>query len=169
MIIEGSLPSADLPLWITPQGQMLHQKDAILRFLGQKLGYYNLKANLSDESESHQSNQTLLMQSYEVDWALETLRDTWHISFLKPWLASQVTATEIEARVSQLNKFNELFERKLESDGRKWLAGDSITIADFAVGSAYHSLILNEHIKHTDLKKAVLKTLEGKTSLNRWL
>ena len=44
MIIEGSLPSGDLPIWITPQGQMLHQKDAILRFLGQKLGYYKNNA-----------------------------------------------------------------------------------------------------------------------------
>ena len=88
---------------------------------------------------------------------------------MRLWLSNAVNQAEIDGRVAQLNSLNEAFDSKLGSDGRKWIAGDQITIADFAVGAAYHSIVLNKHIKHSELKKAVLATLTDREHLKRWL
>lgn len=74
----------------------------------------------------------------------------------------------MQDRVKQITKLNQQLENKL-SDNRKWLAGKKITIADFMLAALYHSIVLNDNVKHDSLKKAMYETLSGHLQLKEWL
>lgn len=54
-------------------------------------------------------------------------------------------------------------------DGRTWIAGRKITIADFALAACYHSVVLNDNVKYENLKGEIYKTLTGYPYLKEWL
>ena len=55
------------------------------------------------------------------------------------------------------------------SDGRKWLAGKRLTIADFTIAACYHSVVLNDNVKHDSMKKAMYDSLCAFPQLKEWL
>ena len=63
---------------------------------------------------------------------------------------------------------NGQLEKKLQ-DGRAWLAGKKLTIADFIVAACYHSVVLNDNVKHDNLKKVISNTIYDCPLLMEWL
>ena len=70
--------------------------------------------------------------------------------------------------MTEITKLHTQLEKKL-SDGRKWLAGKRITIADFTIAACYHSVVLNDNVKHELLKTEIYRTLTGFNHLKEWL
>ena len=115
-----------------------------MRYLGRRVGYYPQDPN----------------EAYDVDWAIDTLNDIQKDNFYEPWQDDRSpTKTDVAERVQQITKLNKQIEKKLD-DGRKWLAGKKLTIADFTIAACYHSVVLNDHVKHDSLKKAMYDTLK---------
>ena len=115
-----------------------------MRYLGNELGYYPRGNSL---------------ESFDVDWAIDTFNDTWKYPFFVPFFSDTCSKEEVAERVRAFTTLSKLYEKKL-GDGRKWLGGDKISIADFIVGSHYHSVVFNKGVKHASLRTAMKTTIE---------
>lgn len=143
----------DLLAWVTPTGQVLTHGHSVLRYLGSVFGYYP-----RDDP----------METYEIDWALDSAKAIWKEPFLDTFLQSSMPDSELKETVKEWNGFNTVVEGKL-ADGRKWLAGEKLTIADFLVGAHYHSVVLNPQMKCLALRKEMLASIEDRPKLKEWL
>ena len=150
---KGQLPTGSVPVWVTPEKKVLPHKDAILRYIGRISGYYPNGA----------------AEAYDIDWTIDTLNDVWKDKFLASWISDKPPSKgEIQERVQDIIKLHSQLEGKLK-DGRKWMAGKRISIADFAIAACYHSVVLNDHVKHESLKKSIYETLVDYPILKEWL
>ena len=116
-----------MPLW-EENGKVYNQSTAILRMIGRRHGLYVT----ADSSEQ---------ENYLIDWAFETVADWWALPEYRKWFAD---SHEDEQAVTDaadvfVNKFHKQIANKLaeRGDSAQFIAGDRLTIADFAVLSAY--------------------------------
>ena len=78
MRAKGQLPAGQVPVWVTPDKRILNQKDAIMRYLGRQTGCYS----------------NVLNESYDVDWAIDTLNDVWKDQFYLSWINDKEPSKE---------------------------------------------------------------------------
>ena len=80
---------------------------------------------------------------YESDWAIEVYRDcTDNPVFWEPW--SKPESENIKKSVKMFNKMMYILEDRF-SDGRNYVAGETLTAADFILLGADCSFISNKH------------------------
>ena len=106
------MPAGQLPIWIEPvddqsatelktdllpKGETYSQANAILRMLGNKLGYS------SDDAE----------EMYDIDWAIETFGDYWNTKLYRTYLKADPIKDDIMKLTQALTKFNQQVNWKL--------------------------------------------------------
>ena len=147
------MPNGKVPVWVTPDKEVLTHKDSIMRYLGRCVGKYSRDRNYA----------------YEADWAIETVNDVIDEKFIQAWINDDPpTEEEIKMRVYQMTRLNHQLESKL-MHRTKWVAGNSLSIGDFVIAACYHSFVLNDYVKHDSLKLAMYDTLQGFPHIKEWL
>ena len=124
---SGKLPSSQVPIFEDGKGRVLNQSFAILRMLGRQHGFYS-EADIDE--------------CYEIDWALETILDWWAQKKYMTWFQAEPKQEDIDAAIEKFEVFNSQMDGKLAARGEnaKFIAGDKLTIADFAVYSLYTAI-----------------------------
>ncbi len=127
---SGKLEFGQVPMLETPEGKHLVQSWAILRFLGRKYGYY------PDEPEL----------AYKIDSTIDAVED-----YLGAYFKYQFEQNEEKKALHKENWLKMLpvwitaIEKRLSSNSNpRYIAGDKITIADFALAAVGFNMLLNE-------------------------
>lgn len=116
--VKDQTPLGSLPVW-TEDGFQMCQSSAILRMLGIRLGYYT-------EDPAHA-------------WAIDSLVDFAEsfqgkiVGYIFPAVqGGQVDVTKADEWLANgFDKLCAVYEKRLAGHGKKYLAGDKLTIADF--------------------------------------
>ena len=129
---SGKLPAGQVPLYQDTNGRVLNQSFAILRMLGRQHGFYS---------------ETNPDECYEIDWALETVLDWWAGGAYRTWFTDEPKQEDLDTAATKWEVFNGQINAKLASrgDSAKFIAGDKLTIADFAVYSLYMAIASSEY------------------------
>ena len=127
--LKPTMPNQQVPCLELPDGTKMGQSIAITRYLGQVKGYYPKDS----------------MQAYKVDSLIDRYMDV--ITVYKPHFMKD--GPEKDALIKK--GFEEtipkwLAEMEIVASEGKFLVGDSLTIADFFIGSFYTDFVLNEHM-----------------------
>ena len=128
---QGILEFGQVPVLVTEDGKHYSQSVAILRFLGRQNGFY------PDDA----------LAAYNIDSTLDSLED-----FVKNYFkfhAEQDAEKKAANKESFLTKFLpawlDAIEKRISANStQKYIVGDKITIADFALAGFGFSFILNE-------------------------
>ena len=128
---SGALPAGQVPLWQVPGKPLMNQAWAILRHLGRQHGFYT---DLQEE------------EGYLIDWVLETSIDLQNAKVYMTQLRPSDDAATNEAGVTNFKKFHDQIAIKVGA-GRKFIASDRLTIADFVVLSHYLTLAFNDAVQ----------------------
>ena len=126
----GKLEFGQVPM-LEVDGKHLAQSWAILRFLGRQHGYYPTDANAAYQVDSTIDAVEDFLGSYfkfnfEADAdRKKAAKETFMTKFLPNWLNA------IEKRITK-------------NSSQKYIVGDKMTIADFALGSVGFNILLNE-------------------------
>lgn len=128
--IKPTMPGGVMPCLELKDGTRMGQTLAILRFLGHTYGYYP--------------------ENHDTAWQCDALCDGMADIFGKlnapnfaKGEAKEVMINELFDKI--LPKFLAICEAKL-ADGRTYLCGDQLTIADFYIGGVYTNNMTNENI-----------------------
>jgi glutathione S-transferase len=120
-------------LFETEDGKHLVQSWAILRFLGRKYGYY------PEDPET----------AWKVDSTIDAVED-----YLNAYFKYNFEKDEDKKAIHKENWLKMLpvwvaaIEKRITSNGGKYVAGEKITIADFALAAAGFNMLLNEANPH---------------------
>ena len=121
----GEFNNGQLPVWVH-NGKQYNESSAILRFLGKHHGYYP-----SDADEAYHADNL-------VDYCADV------VPKLYPDQMGQKFDEEAQDRyVKTITAFSDYLEKQL-GHGKKYVAGDSISIGDFAVASVIFSFVHND-------------------------
>ena len=130
---KDKLEFGQVPLLETADGHSFVQSWAILRYLGRTYGYYPNEAELA----------------WKIDSTIDAVED-YFAAYFKFNFESNEEKKAIfkEAWLKNLPIWVAAIEKRLEANGGKYIAGDKITIADFAIGAVAFNLLLNEANPH---------------------
>jgi len=130
---KDKLEFGQVPLLETADGHSFVQSWAILRYLGRTYGYYPNEAELA----------------WKIDSTIDAVED-YFAAYFKFNFESNEEKKAIfkEAWLKNLPIWVAAIEKRLEANGGKYIAGDKITIADFALGAVAFNLLLNEANPH---------------------
>lgn len=110
------------------------QSWAILRYVGRKYGYYP-----KDDP----------MIAYQIDSTIDAVEDYVGAYFKFNFEPNEEKkAIFRENWIKMLPMWIAAFEKRIEANGGKYIAGTKITIADFAFGSVAFNLLFNEANPH---------------------
>ena len=132
--------------------EKLGQTTAILYLLGHEHGY------LADGAED-----TYLMQYAICCYDDFYSKGTIYYNF-KEEATEEMQATHKQHAETCMTKLDE----SLKKVGKKYLAGDKITIADFVCYSWLSTNVGNPVVKHESLVKIIQDFLESKEDLKKW-
>ena len=143
---SGKLEFGQVPMLETEDGKHLCQSWAILRFLGRKYGYYP-----EDDPEV----------TWKIDSTIDAVED-----YLQAYLRFHFETNE--ERKAQLKEnwlkllpvWIQVLEKRISANGGKYIAGDKITIADFAVATVAFNFLRNEANPHFAVTAEYLKDCE---------
>ena len=142
MKAKGSLEFGQLPVLRQSDGTMMAQSGAILRALGIKYGYYPSDA----------------MERWQVDSTIDAINDIFDFvaKCLFGGTDQSKKASLADLLQYRLPKFLKAMNKRL--DGKRYMTGREITIADFALGGFFLQTVANEHSPHyeqflTELQK----------------
>ena len=130
---SGKLEFGQVPLLETADGHRMVQSWAILRYLGRTYGYYPNEAELA----------------WKIDSTIDAVED-----YLAAYFKFNFESNEEKKAIFKENWLKMLpiwvnaIEKRLEASGGKFIAGDKITIADFALAYVGLGLLLNEANPH---------------------
>ena len=126
---EGKLEFGQVPLFETEDGKLLVQSWAILRFLGRKYGYY------PEDPET----------AWKIDSTIDAVEDYLNAYFKFNFESNEEKkAIFKEAWLKLLPTWVAAIEKRITSNGGKYVAGEKITIADFALATVGFNMLLNE-------------------------
>ena len=130
---KDKLEFGQVPLLETADGHSFVQSWAILRYLGRTYGYYPNDAELA----------------WKIDSTIDAVED-YIVAYFKYnfEMHEEKKAIFKEAWLKLLPIWVAAIEKRLEANGGKYIAGDKITIADFALGAVAFNLLLNEANPH---------------------
>ena len=128
---SGKLEFGQVPMLETADGKHLIQSWSVLRYLGRQHGYYPDDAEVAYKIDSTIDAVEDFLQSnnkwrFEAD---ETRKAAAKETFLKTFLPKWIDA--IEKRIAS-------------NSTQKFIVGDKITIADFALAAVTFNILLNE-------------------------
>ena len=159
------MPAGQVPLWIEPgedategegplpEGKQFNQSHAILKRLGKKFGYY------SDDAD----------EAYQIDWALESTSDHWAGRTYMVQMKDDQSEEKLQEVRDAFTKLNKVVGNKLTEGGKKFIAGDRVTIGDIALFVPYAAYAVNEKTLREKQQEAAASTLEGQDKLNAWI
>jgi glutathione S-transferase len=130
---KDKLEFGQVPLLETADGHSFVQSWAILRYLGRTYGYYPNEAELA----------------WKIDSTIDAVED-----YLAAYFKFNFESNEEKKAIFKENWLKNMpiwvsaIEKRLEANGGKYIAGDKITIADFALGAVAFNLLLNEANPH---------------------
>lgn len=130
---SGKLEFGQVPMLETADGKHLCQSWAILRYLGRTYGYYPETPELA----------------WKIDSTIDAVED-----YLGAYFKYNFESNEEKKAIFKENWLKMLpvwvaaIEKRLEANGGKYIAGDKITIADFALAAIGFNLLLNEANPH---------------------
>jgi glutathione S-transferase len=130
---KDKLEFGQVPMLETPDGKHLCQSWAILRYLGRTYGYYPNDAELA----------------WKIDSTIDAVED-YVVAYFKYNFESNEEKKAVfkENWLKNLPMWVAAIEKRLEANGGKYIAGDKITIADFALAYVGFGLLLNEANPH---------------------
>ena len=130
---KDKLEFGQVPLLETADGKQLVQSWAILRYLGRTYGYYPNDAELA----------------WKIDSTIDAVED-YVVAYFKYNFESNEEKKAIfkENWLKNMPIWGAAIEKRLEANGGKYIAGDKITIADFALAYVAFGLLLNEANPH---------------------
>lgn len=127
---SGKLEFGQLPMLETPEGKHLVQSWAILRYLGRRNGYY------PDEPEL----------AFKIDSTIDAVED-----YLNSYFKFHFEQNEEKKAIAKENWLKMLpvwidaIEKRISTNSNpRFIAGDKITIADFALAAIGFNMLLNE-------------------------
>ena len=121
MKAKGTLEFGQLPVLRQSDGTVMAQSGAILRALGIKYGYYPSDA----------------MERWQVDSTIDAISDIFEFAAKCYFGATDQAKKASLAELLQyrLPKFLKVMNKRLE--GKRYMVGREITIADFALGAFF--------------------------------
>lgn len=130
---KDKLEFGQVPMLETADGKHFVQSWAILRYLGRTYGYYPNDAELA----------------WKIDSTIDAVED-YVVAYFKYNFESNEEKKAVfkEAWLKNLPMWVSAIEKRLEANGGKYIAGDKITIADFALAYVGFGLLLNEANPH---------------------
>jgi glutathione S-transferase len=130
---KDKLEFGQVPLLETAEGHRFVQSWAILRYLGRTYGYYPNDAELA----------------WKIDSTIDAVED-YIVAYFKYnfEMHEEKKAVFKEAWLKLLPIWVAAIEKRLEANGGKYMAGDKITIADFALAYVAFGLLLNDDNPH---------------------
>ena len=158
----GEFPNGQLPVWVQ-NGKYYNESSSILRFLGKQHGFY------PNDVES----------AYITDNAVDFSADI--TPKLYPDHAEKkFEQANIDAYVKNIEHFAKYFNKILAEHGKHFIAGDELTIGDFAIAAVIFSYVHNDALAggaaFSDKGKAVIaqhdhfhkyvERLQGKLAAN---
>jgi glutathione S-transferase len=132
MKASGVLEFGQVPMF-EADGKHYCQSWAILRFLGRKYGYY------PEDPET----------AWKIDSTIDAVED-----YFNGYFKYNFEKDEERKKVAKENWLKMLpiwvsaIEKRITENGGKYVAGDKLTIADFALASAGFNMLLNEANPH---------------------
>ena len=72
------MPNGKVPVWVTPEKEVLTHKDSIIRYLGRAIGYYSRERDHANKA----------------DWAIETVNDIIDEKFTQSWIDDEPPTKE---------------------------------------------------------------------------
>ena len=79
-----------------------------------------------------------------------------------------MTSEEIDGAVDKFSKWNQVFEKKLQKLGRKFIGGNKPTVGDFTIFAIYADMVLNQNTKVTDLRNSLRAELVSTPTVQDW-
>ena len=134
-----------VPVLVLDDGKVLSQTKSILRYLGMEHGFVPKGA----------------YENYVVDSFMDSLGDMSQGLIAARWETNEEKKKElfINWLTVTFPKFLGVYEKRLEAQGHnKFIAGESLTIADFMFASMIFSLIYNDLNEHSATLKGVFET-----------
>ena len=141
---DPQLEFGQVPALVLDDGKVLTQTKAIMRYLGMQHGYVPADA----------------YQNYLVDSFLDALGDMTQGMVAARWEQNEEKKKEIFTNwiTTTYPKFLAAFEKRLEAQGHnKFIAGDSLTIADFTWTAMLFSTVYNEQFEHAGVFKGIFE------------
>jgi glutathione S-transferase len=130
---KDRLEFGQVPLFHTADGKDLVQSWAILRYLGRTYGYYPENADLA----------------YKIDSTIDAVEDYFGAYFKFNFESNEEKkAIFKENWLKMIPIWVTAIEKRIEANGGKYIAGDKITIGDFALAAVGFNLLLNEANPH---------------------
>ena len=124
--VKNNYPNGQVPALETPEGKVLSQSQAIVRYLGRKYGYYP-----QDQ-----------VQAYECDNLTELYADVISKLYMPVFTqGDEAKAAAIETAFKTLEPFLEHVEGVLKESG--YLVGENLNTCDFWIGGCYTNFFKN--------------------------
>ena len=125
-------PTGQIPVYIDDEGRAFNQTVSILRYLGGQHGY------IPDD----------LMARYYCDNAIDAVYgDLYSKEFNFRFFKDELAEEDIKDNVARFVKLHANLEKLLAAHGGKYMAGDSLSIADFVVFGLHTCSALNATAK----------------------
>ena len=150
---SDACPTGQLPVFITDEGKSLNQTVAILRYLGSKHGY------IPDD----------LMARYYCDNAIDaTLGDLFCKEFNFRFFEDELPEDDLKDNVARFVKLHAGLEKQLAAHGGQYIAGDSLSIADFVVFAVHTCSALNATVKIAAHRDALNDSVAQFPLVSKW-
>ena len=143
----GEFPLGSVPVWIE-DGQKYCQSNVVLRMVGMRTNQYGTDSNTT----------------WAIDSVMEAVED--NMKHYGPYLMKQVFGggkagqEEVDSLCTFLGNLCELVERRLNGHGKKYVAGDKLTVADCKVAAMFFCSVYNENMpmapEHREAAKATI-------------
>ena len=149
---KDSMPNKQVPAW-QPEGSdvKLGQSSAILHMLGVEHGYYS----------------AVPLEVHAIEFCLEIMNDFVNSKCIYPLFADAQTPEQLDALKAELEKYYRQLNEHLA--GKKFCAGDRITIADFVTYSGVINMAYNTCHKNKEWNDADREILEKHEHVMKWI
>ena len=130
---SGKLEFGQVPMLETEDGKTYCQSWSILRFLGRKYGYY------PEDPET----------AWKIDSTIDAMEDYLNAYYKVAFEKDPERLAKVKENwLKMIPVWVTAIEKRITDNGGKYVAGDKITIADFALSAIGFNLLLNEANPH---------------------